>query len=193
MKTLIKLIITLAAAIILLVSYAFRNNKDMSDNQTICLEIKGIIKLVNNDSLLRKPSALTTMDNLIKIELFESGNLIDSTIVKSKKAFGFKLESNKIYGIRMSKKGFNSKIISIDTRVDEKKNYDPNELHKFYFTTDLINTSDLAQLDEDAKDFPCAVIKFFDEKRTFDFCRKYHNYRKDVLLRLERKPKNTEI
>jgi hypothetical protein len=89
--------------------------------------------------------------------------------LKDNKEFSFKLEKNVYYGIRITKKGFIPKLVSVCTDMTGGSK---NSQH-FHFKTNLINESELKRLNKDALDFPIAVISFNKRKESFSYNKKY--------------------
>src|SRR6185436_14141516 len=87
-----------------------------------------------------------------KVELLDSKGVVDTAILKEgKRKFKFVLHRNSFYAIRISKMGFITKLISINTEMMV-----PDEdglIHKFTFETKLASEDELADLNTDALDF----------------------------------------
>src|SRR5689334_6232740 len=75
----------------------------------VCLEIAGVV--TNADG---------GIDKSCTVELLCSNEVIETVSLKSgKKDFKFALHKNKYYTIRISKNGFLSRLVGIDTNVSE--------------------------------------------------------------------------
>lgn len=133
------------------------NNND----STVCLELSGKVsklKFIEND--------------YYKVELIYNGMVMDTLRVKDNKNFKFVLKKNKIYGIRISKPGYYSRIISINTSTPGYvKAY-----FRFEFDTDMIRSDNALKLNKDALDFPIAVISFNEDLRAFYYSEEYTTY-----------------
>ncbi|MGZ3900651.1 MAG: hypothetical protein ACXVC7_03730 [Bacteroidia bacterium] len=158
MKTTIKFLV--AACIIMLGSQAKAGSKNISDS-TICLELSGRISKL-------KPIE----NNYYHVELIYNGIIVDSMKVKDNKDFKFALKKNTIYGIRISKPGYYSRIISINTSTPGYA----NAFFRFEFDTDMIRIDDAAKINKDALDFPIAVISFNEDLRAFYYNEEYTTY-----------------
>ena len=123
----------------------------VSGDSTICLELSGKVTALNNDD----------ENHVVKIELIYYNKVVDSLFVKSGKKFKMYLTKNAYYTLKISKVGYIEKIITVCT---ELKKFDPNEdFYKFYFDTELIPAIANEILNQDALEFPIAIIAF-DEK-----------------------------
>jgi hypothetical protein len=74
-----------------------------------------------------------------------------------------------VYGIRINKKGYVPRIISINTELPEFA----QGFFRFQFDTELIEETQSKKLDQDALDFPIAIISFHDDLRTFYYSEEY--------------------
>ena len=134
--------------------------KDEDADSLICLEING--KIYTNSA---------AADEFYTAELIEDNTVIQTKTKKDKKAFKFKLEKDKYYAIRILKEGFAPKLISICTRIPDTKF--KNEYYSFSFKTELLPEEEFRKLDEDAQDFPIAIVAFDKQKKVFDYNEKY--------------------
>jgi hypothetical protein len=125
-----------------------------------CLEISGKIGFNGACS-----------DNLLKIELIQDNRVVDSMTIKGKRTFKFNLKKNGYYGIRISKKGFVPRLISVCT--DLEGGDISNKIYRFRFDTKLISVEGADELNKDALDFPIAVISFDRKKGWFYYSKKY--------------------
>lgn len=106
-----------------------------------------------------------------RIELWSSARLIDSLILDhGKLKFSFVLPCNSFYTIRMRKKGFADRLVCLNTFVP--RDADPG-LFRFSFETTLINMSEARSLNQDALDFPVAIVHYHEEEKYFDYNKKY--------------------
>jgi hypothetical protein len=126
-------------------------NKNNYDT-TLCLEISG--RLMNVKAV---------EDKQYMVELVYNGVVLDSLKLKDSREFSFNLKKNTVYGIRITKKGYVSRIISIDTSVPDFA----KAFFRFQFDTELIEQGNSKNLDQDALDFPIALISFNEQMRCF--------------------------
>ncbi|MCW3075939.1 MAG: hypothetical protein JWO32_548 [Bacteroidetes bacterium] len=145
----------------LMMGFSFNSHAYNKFDSTLCLEISGRILNLKSDS-----------NNYFKVELIYNGIGIDSLKVKDKKEFKFELKRNKIYGIRVSKKGYADRIISIDTRLPQYA----QGYFRFKFDTELIKKEQSKKLNPDALDFPIALICFNNDMKCFYFNEEYTTY-----------------
>jgi hypothetical protein len=125
---------------------------------TFVLEIEG--KIVNSG----KSPALT------RVELLCDNRVIDSFIMKDQqRMFAFNLKKNNSYTIRISKDGYVSKLVCIDTRVPV---FNEN-LYRFSFETKLIDNETSEKLNKEVLDMPIAMIYFDVKKGCFYYSKAY--------------------
>ena len=131
-----------------------------------CLEIEG--KITNLDAGA----------NDCFVELISKDGILDSIVLKEgKRRFKFVLKRDTYYAIRITKKGFVTKLISINTEVPT----DSDVLYRFQFDTELMNKSFSKRLNKDALDFPVAIICFDYEKKFFFYDKQYSaNVKRDL-------------
>lgn len=112
------------------------------------------------------------------IEIFESGGETADTILLTgnKKSFRYVLKKNSFYGIRVTKKGFVPRLISVNTAITSES----DRVHKFSFETALPDESELEYLNHDALDFPVAIIYY--DKQDDSFC---HNQQYTTSIKRE--------
>src|SRR4051812_2083445 len=145
MKTLFQLI-TFKTILFLLSFVAISSNTKAahSKDSVFCLKIKG--RIVNADEGY-SPGC--------KVELLTNKGVVDSTIIRSSRnKFSFKLKRNTYYAIRVSKSGYVTRLISINTAF-------PTEIHdlcEFSFDTQLLAEEDAKEMNHDALDFPVALV-----------------------------------
>src|SRR5690606_38124561 len=101
------------------------------------------------------------------IELIDETNTVtDSLILKEGKSkFAFVLQKDSYYSIRISKNGFISKLVAINTEVLVEQ----EGIHRFNFETRLLSNVVAKRLNEDVIDFPVAIIHFDYENNCFDY------------------------
>lgn len=113
-----------------------------------------------------------------KIELLCHNDIIDSGMVVDNESFLLKVKKNSWYTIRIVKEGYFPMVVSIDTRLPE---YDNNN-HRFHFDTELIVENYTSIQDEDAIDFPIAIISFNPKSDEFMPVREYSKNIKSSLF-----------
>jgi hypothetical protein len=124
-----------------------------------CLEIDG--KIIN---------ASEGLDGICTVELICANVTVESLTLKDgKKKFKFLLKKNQAYSIRLSKKGYVSRLISVDTRIPS----DYDEIYKFSFETKLAENTNPARSTKEVSDFPIAIIYFDQKKDCFDYNKEY--------------------
>jgi hypothetical protein len=137
-------------------------------DSTLCLELSGRVTRLKEAE-----------HKHYKVELVYNGQTVDSMIVKDKKEFRFKLKKNTVYGIRITKPGFITRYISIDTSIPGYA----NRIFRFEFDTELIDTEQLQRLNKDALDFPIAIISFNKDLKGFYYDEEYtSNIKRSVYL-----------
>jgi hypothetical protein len=143
-------------------SLTIKNDSILNDDSDslICLEISGRICTDGKER-----------DNFYTVELIEYNTVIKAVIKKDKKAFKFNLEKNKYYAIRIIKEGYAPKLISIHTMIPDEKF--AKEFYSFRFKTELFPEEEYKKFDQDAQDFPIAIVAFNKQKRVFDYNEKY--------------------
>lgn len=130
----------------------------LNPDTSACLEIEG--KILN----------AADGDGACLIELIGSQNTLQSIMLKDgKKKFSLQLKKNQNYTIRLSKKGYISKLICIDTRMN--KAYE--DLYLFAFDTKMISLVESDKLNKDLIDYPVALIYFDIRKGCFDYNKAY--------------------
>lgn len=146
MKKFTPLKITLLSVILFSTSGFGKNRKSEPVKDTMyCIEIDGKVLIPKNDD-----------SKLYKIELLCHNDVVDSGIVVDNESFLLKVKKNSWYTIRIIKPGYFPLVVSIDTRLPE---YD-NGQHKFHFDTELIVENYMVIQDDEAIDFPIAIISF---------------------------------
>lgn len=126
-----------------------------------CLEIDG--KITN---------ASESSEKNCVVELICENKIVSTLVLKGgKKKFKFLLDKNAVYSIRISKTGYISKLINIDTKM----NMAEVELYNFSFETSLIKKSSAEHLNKDLLDLPVALIYFDRKKDCFVYDKEYSN------------------
>jgi hypothetical protein len=134
-----------------------------------CLRIEGKISNANEG-----------IDGECLVELICTNEVVESVVLKEgKKKFRFILSKNLRYGIRITKKGYLSRLISIDTEMSD--NTEMFGLHKFEFETKLYKEEISKLLNTDALDFPIALVQFDYEQECFSYNKEYTAYIKNEM------------
>jgi hypothetical protein len=140
---------------------------ELKHDSVYCLKIKG-----------RVLNAEDGYASGCKVELLNSQGVIEQMDIKDNKArFAFKLKRNAYYAIRVSKAGFVSRIISINTEFPAEI----NDVCEFAFDTKLISVEEAKELNGDALDFPIAIVHFHEGTEMFIHNREYtEQIRKEI-------------
>jgi len=134
------------------------NLKAQADNDSLyCLEIRGRIEFSQKSS------------KSYKVKLYWNNQVVDSQLVKNGKPFVMHLKRNEMYGLVISKKGYHTRLINIDTRISEA---DKN-IYLFDFETTLLKKSRSEKLDPDALDYPIAIVAYDDRMIGFYYNEEY--------------------
>lgn len=132
-----------------------------------CLEMEG--KVLN---------ALSGKSKECKIELLCYNKVIDSLVLKNRhRKFRFYLKKNSYYAIRISKPGYLTRLICVDTKVP----YYPEALYRFAFTTELMDMESARRINQDVLDFPIAFVYFNVKRGYFHYYKKYTSEMKKEL------------
>lgn len=139
-----------------------------STDTLACLEITG--KVLN---------AFEGEDASCRVELINKGDVIDSVILKEgKDHFHLILSKDQYYAIRISKKGYVPRILEINTTMFVEL----DGLYTFHFNTELISDKLAKKLNQDALDFPIAIIYFNHDEDCFDYSREYTETLKNEMF-----------
>jgi hypothetical protein len=149
---------------VLALSGFFSNELRSANNQTIdndsltCLEIEG--RMLCTDKGAKSEYI---------VELIKKDGSIDTLVLKNRNKFKFSLNRNSNYGIRISRSGYVSKLISVNTEISA----DSEGIHRLMFETSLLKQEALVRLNKVATDLPVAIIHFDSEKDCFMYNKKY--------------------
>lgn len=145
-------------------------------DSTTCLVIEG--KILNADE---------GIEGQCKVELLDANGVVDTAILKEgKRKFKFVLKKNTFYAIRVTKEGYISRLVSINTEMLTKED---DMIHKFSFETKLMPEERMAHLNTDALDFPIAIIHYDYDLECFSYNREYtNNLKKELRLANKRTP-----
>ena len=170
MKNLLN-IITLSICL-LTISTNAANTRRLKYDSLSCLKIEGIVANANEGS-----------DGACIIELISLDESVDTIVLKEgKRKFSFVLNKNSHYAIRVSKKGYISKLVSVNTEILTDSKY----IHVFEFETSLVKEAAMARLNKDMLDFPVAIIHFDYEIESFSYNKEYTNYIKRELYKVSK-------
>lgn len=142
----------------------------LPSNNDTCLIIKGSVSKLN-----------TGLSDGYQVELFEQNTVKDIIQVKNNKSFSFTLNKNNLYTIRISKEGFLTKIISINTKIDSTNKL----IYSFEFETELISENRSKFLDKDWLEFPITIIEYFPETNWFYYNEEYTSNVKRGIFKLK--------
>jgi len=124
-----------------------------------CLEIEGKILVSDEDRNL----------NCI-VEVIGLDGKVEKLVLKdSRLKFKLTLGKNSYYTIRISRPGYASKLIGVDTEVD----IETDVIYGFKFETMLLKEEALVHLNKEAMDMPIAIIQFDGENDGFVYDKKY--------------------
>ncbi len=145
-------------------------SKTPDPDSTACLEIDG--KITN---------AGEGEDATCLIELLTSNTVINwATLKEGKKTFRFILKKNTVYTIKISKRGYMSRLVCIDTKLTEA----PEDLYNFSFETRLMTIEECEKLNKEFLDFPIALIYFDHKKDYFVYDKEYtHRIKKEIVMK----------
>lgn len=124
-------------------------------------------------------------DSECLVELIDEEGVQQSLLLKEGKIkFKFVLRKDKVYGIRISKTGFVSKLISVNTEMLIKI----EGIAIFNFETSLLSEEVAGKLNQDILDFPVAIIHFDYEQECFSYNMEYTSYikRETYKTRIEK-------
>ncbi len=149
--------------------HSFASKTTLTKRDTsCCLQIYGRITFKNNPLI-----------GNYKAELLYFGETVDSVMLKCNKSFKFYLKRNSPYAIRISKPGYTSRLICINTNIDETGNQ--NSVYTFFFETELIAVKDAMLMDNEALQLPIALISFNKKKGRFDHNHEYTSFVKQKI------------
>lgn len=164
-KSLFTLSILFCACLFTFTANASKNGRLKSDSLS-CLKIEGKINNANE-----------TQEECI-IELISLNDQIDTiTLKEGKIKFKFMLHKDSYYAIRISKAGYISKLVCVNTEILTQI----DGIYVFEFETNLIKEEFAIRLNADILDFPIAIIHFDYENDAFSYNKEYSAYIKKEL------------
>jgi hypothetical protein len=167
-KNTMKNTVIIICSLMLFSGYCY--SQTIKQDSTICLEIKGKVTNIKSKS-----------DDSYKIELIYYNTVVKNDTLSATKSFMYSLKKNAIYSIRISKKGYLTKLISIYTKIPKEN----QELYRLDFDTELIEEHKSKKLNSDAIDFPITIIYFDEEENLFYFNEEYTNNIKKCLYNVK--------
>jgi len=154
------LISTIGIMIVLLLASFMPAHKQKATKHRPFLEIAGKPVFENK-----------TSNGTYKVTLIHLNRVVDTLVVPDNEPFGFKLDKNIIYSVRVEKAGFLPKLISINTKMPEL--YKEHIYYKFQFEVEMYRNDLEKYLDADDVDFPVAVVSYDEKADAYDYSRKY--------------------
>jgi len=99
---------------------------------------------------------------------------------EGKKSFKFLLKKNTVYTIKISKRGYISRLVCVDTKLADVM----DDLYSFSFETKLINAEESGKLNKEFLDFPIALIYFDSKKDCFVYDKEYTSrIKKEIAMK----------
>jgi hypothetical protein len=106
----------------------------------------------------------------VLVELYEQNKMVDAYETKKNGKFKFELYNNHIYTIMLTKGGYHTKKITVDTRVPE----DFDDLIDYAFDIELDKkTEELADDRETLLEYPIAIISYDPKQESFIYDKNY--------------------
>lgn len=116
------------------------------------------------------------------IELISPNKAIETIVLPAgEEKFEFVLARNTEYMIRITKKGYLNKTVSVKTHMVTLE----NELHHFKFETALIEKSEMDKMNKDLLDYPAAIIHYDYKSESFSHNVQYTDMIKKELYHLQ--------
>lgn len=151
-----------------MVAFSGRSENSLNSMVSFCLEISGNVTTKNNN----------TNDHYY-VQLLTDNKVVQLAKVKNGRSFKFLLVKNRWYAIKIMKKGYAPKMISISTFLPKGK----ESLYRFHFDTDLIPEEEAKTLNQEALDFPIAVVSFEKEAGWFYYNEEFTaNIKREIYL-----------
>ncbi len=150
------------------ISFSNSVNVNAYNFSNFCLEISGSLHTKNdvkNDPYI--------------VELLFDNKVLKQTTVTGRRSFKFLLAKNRWYAIRISKKGYSPRLISICTDLPKSK----EGFYKFHFDTELIPINKAELMDQEVLDFPIAIISFDKDAEWFYYNEEFTSNMKRQLYK----------
>jgi hypothetical protein len=161
-------IIKLVVALLFVANIKATANYSLQFDSLSCLQIEGKITNVEEGN------------GECTVELISANEVVEEIVLKEGKfKFKFVLQKNKFYSIRLSKVGFITKLVSVNTEILTES----EGIHVFKFETGLITAAIASKLNPDIIDFPATIIQYDYEMDTFVHNAQYTAYIKRELYK----------
>jgi len=173
MKTQIKLSMALGILWLLTTSHSKTNpNREITD-PNLCLEIDGKILFDKKEP-----------ENKCKIYLLCENQIIDSLFLnENRRKFKLTLKKDLFYSLQISKRGYRTKIIWVDTKIPSDE-YDGTDLYAFKFSTKLMKDEGYPELNKELQNLPIAIISYNHKLEKFGYDKEYtSNIKKQILIK----------
>lgn len=169
MKTLLGIVLFLFCSLI----SSSATEASTANDSLICLKIDGYIQNAGEGD-----------ESPCVVELIGISGKIDTLVLKSgKKKFSFYLIKNSYYAIRVSRKGYITKYICINTQISKQN----QNMHVFEFETTLLNDSVIAKLNRDMLDYPVAIVHYNLKTNAFIYNKEYSKFIRKELFKGQNK------
>lgn len=166
MKTSLLNIIAFISICLFTINANAAKTKGLKFDSLSCLQIEG--RISNADE----------SDGECIVELIGLNDQIDTiTLKEGKIKFRFVLNKDSYYAIRVSKVGYISKLVCVNTEILTET----NGIYVFEFETTLLKEAVAEKLNKDILDFPVAIIHFDYEADSFSYNKEYSAYIKKEL------------
>ena len=117
-----------------------------------------------------------------RVEVLFKNQVVDSSVAQNRKPFKFRLWRNADYSLRINKKGYLPKLVSVSTKLPSA--ISSYKLYRFFMDVKLIPEGLSGKIDPDDIDFPIALIAYDQHKKCFRYDKKYTEA---VKARIKRK------
>lgn len=104
----------------------------------------------------------------VKITLYEGNKVVDESLTKKNGKFKFTLMSNEIYTLELTKKGYYTKRVSVNTKLPPEV----DDTYKFMFDLSL-DSKEEKKLDKYLVEYPAVLIEYSAKKDEFVFDKAY--------------------
>jgi len=118
-------------------------------------------------SLLVKGNPTDNYEVLVSLD----GKITDSLLIKKAKPFYLDLEQDQLYTIIFKKKGYEDKLVMIDTRVYSKD----KKVRYYSFEFDLEMDPKVSTLKREFQEYPAAWIRYDVRTKEFEISQKYQS------------------
>jgi hypothetical protein len=180
-----------------------RRREQMADNSNLKITVmkKMINILILGSSLMLAPITAVAMksipdtfileidgrilnasagDGMTTIEVLSNNAVVETILLREKRNFRLNLKKNSKYTIRLSKRGFVTRLICVDTSLPEAY----EDLYRFSFETKLMSEMASEKLNKEYLDLPIAMVFFNEKKGCFYYSKEYtSNLKKTLAMR----------